>query len=88
MKVYLKLFHFGLKTYTQEIMNVRKLVSFVFLASLINVYGQDSKSFKRIFMDAEYHFITENYLTAHSYYEDLLILDPDNSNLHYLSGYC
>ncbi|MCK4750343.1 MAG: hypothetical protein KAT15_24975, partial [Bacteroidales bacterium] len=69
-------------------MNIKKLVLMAFLASLMNLYSQDSKSFKRVFLDAEYYFITENYDTALSIYEDLLIMDPDNSNLRDLSGYC
>ena len=69
-------------------MNIKRILSFLILALFIKAYGQDSKAFKKIFLDAEYYYITENFQTAQRHYEDLLRMDPQNSNLQYLYGSC
>jgi outer membrane protein OmpA-like peptidoglycan-associated protein/tetratricopeptide (TPR) repeat protein len=66
-----------------------KLVLSCFLiVSIIPVNGQYDKNFKRYFTDAQYYLITENYQEALKYYQKLLYLDPDNCNVHYLTGTC
>jgi outer membrane protein OmpA-like peptidoglycan-associated protein len=55
---------------------------------LLRVTAQDEKLFKQTFMDAEYAFITEEYTEALRLYNELLKMDPDNANLHFLTGAC
>jgi outer membrane protein OmpA-like peptidoglycan-associated protein len=50
--------------------------------------GQDQKAFKWLFMEAEHHYLIEEYALAVFYLEDLQKLDPGNSNIHYLTGDC
>jgi outer membrane protein OmpA-like peptidoglycan-associated protein/tetratricopeptide (TPR) repeat protein len=49
---------------------------------------QGNKTFKQIFIDAEYAFITEEYEEALNYYKELLTMDPENANLQFLIGAC
>lgn len=49
---------------------------------------QDMKLFKQLFFDAEYAFITEDYDKALDLYSELLKMDPENANLHFLTGAC
>ncbi len=49
---------------------------------------QDKKLFKQTFIDAEYAFITEEYEEALNHYSELLKMDPENANLHFLTGAC
>ena len=53
-----------------------------------SVNGQYNRNFKRHFADAQYYMITEKYEEALKYYMKLLDLDPENCNLHYLTGSC
>jgi len=55
---------------------------------LVEVYGQDRREFRKIFLDAEYFFLTEEYEEALYLYSELLKIDPTNSNLHFLTGAC
>jgi outer membrane protein OmpA-like peptidoglycan-associated protein/tetratricopeptide (TPR) repeat protein len=66
----------------------RLVLSSFFILSILTVNGQYDKSFKRYFTDAQYYLITENYQEALKYYQKLLYLDPDNCNVHYLTGSC
>ena len=56
----------------------------IFLVS--EVYSQDKKAFKEVFMDAEYFFLSEEYEEAIFLYSELLKNDSTNSNLHFLIG--
>ncbi|MBL7111033.1 MAG: OmpA family protein [Bacteroidales bacterium] len=64
------------------------IFAFLFLTSLSLTYGQDDKAYKWLFMEAEHHYLMEEYSLAVFYLEDLLKMDPDNSNLQYLCGDC
>jgi outer membrane protein OmpA-like peptidoglycan-associated protein/tetratricopeptide (TPR) repeat protein len=66
----------------------RLVLSSFFIISIFTVNGQYDKNFKRYFTDAQYYLITENYQEALKYYQKLLYLDPDNCNVHYLTGTC
>jgi outer membrane protein OmpA-like peptidoglycan-associated protein/tetratricopeptide (TPR) repeat protein len=66
----------------------RLLPVFFFLFFLGSVNGQYNRSFKRQFTDAQYYMITEEYEEALKCYMKLLDMDPENCNLHYLTGNC
>ncbi len=51
-------------------------------------FSQDQSLFKKNFLDAEYFFITEEYQEAVYLYSELLKIDPDNANIHFLLGAC
>jgi outer membrane protein OmpA-like peptidoglycan-associated protein len=63
------------------------LIFLLVSGSFLTIIGQN-KAFKKDFMDAEYYRLTENFSTALDYYENLLAMDQDNSNLQFLCGYC
>ena len=69
---------------------MRKLAFIFFCLFLITfrVTPQDKKLFKQTFIDAEYAFITEEYEEALNHYGELLKMDPENANLHFLTGAC
>jgi len=50
--------------------------------------GQNPREIKHLFRDAEYYYLMEEYERAIVSYDKLLALDPENSNVHYLAGYC
>ena len=68
---------------------MKKIVSLLLLipAMMLNLQGQD-KSFKASFIEAEYYMHVADYVSALRYYENLLSVDPDNSNLNFLCGFC
>jgi len=68
-------------------MKTKALLVLLFSAFMLNMHGQD-KNFKRIFLEAEYYFLTSDYNAALRNYENLLNIDPDNANLNFLCGYC
>jgi outer membrane protein OmpA-like peptidoglycan-associated protein len=55
---------------------------------IVPASGQFEKSFKRLFTDAQYYLITENYEEALKCYQKLLYMDPGNCNVQYLTGTC
>jgi len=66
-------------------------LAFIFLCLYlipIRAMPQNTKLFKQTFMDAEYAFITEEYEEALIHYSALLEMDPENANLHFLTGAC
>jgi outer membrane protein OmpA-like peptidoglycan-associated protein/tetratricopeptide (TPR) repeat protein len=69
---------------------MRQLIFIFFSLVLITfrVTPQDTKLFKQAFIDAEYAFITEEYKEALDHYLELLKMDPENANLHFLTGAC
>ncbi len=64
------------------------LIFFILVLITFRATSQDKKLFKQTFIDAEYAFITEEYKEALHHYGDLLKMDPDNANLHFLTGAC
>ena len=68
-------------------MKSKILLLLVFTALMLNLHGQ-GKNFKRIFIEAEYYLLEDDYASALPLYENLLSTDPDNANLNFLCGYC
>ena len=66
----------------------RWIVLLSLMALTISASGQDSKEYKRIFLDAEYLYQTGFYEEAFNRYKNLLRLDPDNSNVLFRCGAC
>jgi len=69
---------------------MRQLALIFFCLFLISFRAlpQDNKLFKQTFIDAEYAFIIEEYEEALHHYNELLKMDPENANLHFLTGAC
>jgi outer membrane protein OmpA-like peptidoglycan-associated protein len=65
-----------------------QLILLILMLPAIHVHGQHEKIFKRFFRDAEFYSLSGEYTKALGFYEELLILDPTNCNLHYLYGDC
>ena len=66
-------------------------LAFIFFCLFLITFratSQDNKIFKQTFIDAEYAFITEEYEEALNHYSELLKMDPENANLHFLTGAC
>ena len=60
----------------------------ILLFILPEAFSQDKASFKKTFLEAEYFFMTEEYQEAVFYYNELLKIDPENANFHFLIGAC
>jgi outer membrane protein OmpA-like peptidoglycan-associated protein len=60
----------------------------VLLISFQNMQGQYNRIFKKHFADGQYYMLTENYDAAIKSFQNLINLDPQNSNVHYLTGMC
>ena len=69
---------------------MRSLVLFlVFINSLtLNVFGQKDSYFKRVFVDAEYYLLYEEYRDALPLYLEILRSYPDNANIDFRIGQC
>jgi len=63
-------------------------IAFLLLFFLPGTYSQDNKEFKKTFLDGEYFMMIEEYSEALHYFNELLKLDPQNANLHFLAGAC
>ncbi len=63
------------------------LLVFTAMVSL-PAHGQGRKEFKEKFLEAEYFFLKDHYDEAAYYYSELLKMDPENNNLHFLTGAC
>jgi outer membrane protein OmpA-like peptidoglycan-associated protein/tetratricopeptide (TPR) repeat protein len=63
------------------------IIIFIFLLPG-KVWPQDKGEFRKIFLDAEYFFMTEEYNEALHLYSELLKIDPSNSNISFLTGAC
>ena len=62
------------------------MISALLLVS--NLLAQDKNLFRENFLEAEYFFMTEEYEEALHLYTEMLKTDPNNSNLHFLTGAC
>lgn len=67
-------------------MTIKKLVPILFLACVMNVSGQLTKSFKETFLEADYNFMMQDYQKALDLFENILEIDPGNTNLNFLCG--
>ncbi|NHB70385.1 PD40 domain-containing protein [Perlabentimonas gracilis] len=54
----------------------------------LSVQAQRASYFRRIFVDAEYYFLYEDYRDALPLYMELLESSPDNANVQYRIGLC
>ncbi len=63
-------------------------ICLILLLILPEAFSQDKKLFKKTFLEAEYFFMTDEYQEALYLYRELLKTDPENANLHFLSGAC
>lgn len=57
------------------------------MVTSVPAFSQDSRTIKRLFRDAEYYYLLEEYEEAIKYYQELVDVDPENSNAHYLLGH-
>ncbi len=64
---------------------VKHILTLFLLIVSISLYSQD---FKKRFIDAEYHFMYEEYSDALPIYLELINSQPDNANLNYRIGIC
>ena len=69
-------------------MTIKKLTPFLFLAFTMNVNAQLDKNFKGTFLEADFNYLTQDYQKALNLFENLLDVDPNNSNLNFLCGDC
>ncbi|MEX0986426.1 MAG: OmpA family protein [Bacteroidales bacterium] len=65
---------------------IRHSILLLILLMPLVMHGQDQRTLKKLFRDAEYFYLMEEYDRAISYYEQILKIDPDNSNVNYLIG--
>ncbi|MGD9976678.1 MAG: hypothetical protein AB7S54_01960 [Bacteroidales bacterium] len=69
-------------------MRTRLLLILIFLLLLKNVSGQKDSYFKRVFVDAEYYLLYEEYRDALPLYLEIYKAYPSNNNLAYRIGLC
>ena len=69
---------------------MRKFVSLIVILFLFSASGvaQRASYFKRVFIDAEYYLLYEDYRDALPLYQELLSSYPNNANIHYRIGLC
>jgi len=59
-----------------------------FITLSINLFGQKDSYFKRVFVDAEYYLLYEEYRDALPLYLEIQRSYPENANIHYRIGQC
>jgi len=69
-------------------MSAKRTFLLLFVSASMALNGQYTKEFKRIFFDADYLYETEFYEEAFNRYNNLLTLDPGNSNILFHCGAC
>ncbi|MDY0347746.1 MAG: hypothetical protein RBR13_02830 [Tenuifilaceae bacterium] len=69
---------------------MRKFIYLIVTLFLLSVPGtaQCASYFKRVFIDAEYYLLYEDYRDALPLYHELLNKYPNNANIHYRVGLC
>ncbi len=70
-----------------KLRNLLFLIVALQVVTAVPAYCQDTRAIKRLFRDAEYYYLLEEYDEAINYYQELLDIDPGNSNVHYLLGH-
>ena len=68
--------------------HLKTLLVLVLLIIFQNIQSQYNRTFKKNFADGQYYMLTENYDAAVKSFQNLINLDPQNSNVHYLTGMC
>lgn len=67
----------------------RRALSFIFFIFLVvSVFGQKDSYFKRVFVDAEYYLLYEEYREALPLYLEIHKVFPDNANISFRIGQC
>ncbi len=66
----------------------RALIIFYILVSPVYLYSQKDSYFKRVFVDAEYFLLYEEYKDALPLYLEIHNNQPNNSNINYRIGQC
>lgn len=69
-------------------MSKRIIIASILLVILSGLQAQLSKNHKSLYLEAEYNYLIEYYDKALHQFENLLLADPENSNLNYLCGLC
>lgn len=69
-------------------MRTKLLPVFIFLLITISVSGQKNSYYKRVFVDAEYYLLYEEYRDALPLYQEIYKAFPTNYNLAYRIGIC
>jgi len=67
---------------------LKSLLVLVLIIPFQNIHSQYNKTFKKNFADGQYYMLTENYDAAVKSFQNLINLDQQNSNVHYLTGSC
>jgi hypothetical protein len=69
---------------------MRRVTIFIFILSFlqVNVFGQKDSYFKRVFVDAEYYLLYEEYRDALPLYLEIQKSYPDNFNIYFRIGQC
>jgi len=69
---------------------MRRLVLFnlFFIFLIINVFGQKDSYYKRVFVDAEYYLLYEEFRDALPLYLEIQKSYPENANIYYRIGQC
>jgi hypothetical protein len=60
----------------------------IFLILSLSAFSQRSSYFKRVFVDAEYYLLYEDYQDALPLYLEIYNLQPNNANINYRIGIC
>lgn len=76
------------KLKSENLMRTRLLPIFVLVFIINTVSGQKNAYFKRVFVDAEYYLLYEEYRDALPLYQEIYKAFPDNNNLAYRIGLC
>jgi hypothetical protein len=70
------------------VMGKRIVIFLVAIYFAFSVSGQDLKTLQKLFIEAEYFFVQEDYSDALSYYLQLYDKVPQNANIAYRIGVC
>ena len=67
-----------------------KILSILLITSFLQAFSNltHAQDFKKDFIQAEYHFLWEEFSEALPYYLKLLKMEPDNANINYRAGIC
>jgi tetratricopeptide (TPR) repeat protein len=67
----------------------KRIIAFTFASAFfISVYAQEMRPLQDVFLEAEYFFVTGEYMDALPYYLQLYKELPENANLAYRIGVC
>lgn len=64
------------------------ILTVIFFSLTLNVFSQKESYFKRVFVDAEYYLLYEEYRDALPLYLEILRSYPNNANINFRIGQC